>query len=378
MAAAITDSIAADGQTVPSANLPMGNYRHTQVANAQARDDYAAAGQVQDGAFTTLANVAGSADAITATVGPPITSYATGAKFTFTAAAANTTTTPTLSIDGLPAETLVHADGSALAAGDILADATVEVYFDGTNFRILGMYSQSAEFDRIVAPGGTVTGDISMSGNLTISGSGSLTDPNAQWLGKAVGEVFPLMTYLTGVTEPPTTSSLFRFIKLTASDSYNAGVLTSESVSGSDPTITATAVVSLTGSPLNGRTVHLLNTERYFLRPGTSGVGENSANLSHSHTGGAVSAGNHAHTGTTDSAGNHSHTIPNTNIGQAGGGSLILGSTDVSYTGNAGAHTHTFTTGAAGTHTHDITITSSGGSESRPRYIGATYYMRIL
>ena len=47
IATALTNSLAKDGQTTPTANLPMGTYRHTGVGNASARTDYAAAGQVR-------------------------------------------------------------------------------------------------------------------------------------------------------------------------------------------------------------------------------------------------------------------------------------------------------------------------------------------
>jgi len=46
IATALTASIAYDGQTTPIANLPMGGYKHTNVANASNATDYAAYGQV--------------------------------------------------------------------------------------------------------------------------------------------------------------------------------------------------------------------------------------------------------------------------------------------------------------------------------------------
>lgn len=103
------------------------------------------------------------------------------------------------------------------------------------------------------------------------------TDSDLQWLSKPIGEPFPLWTHIPGVQEPPTGSSEYRFIKLTASDSYNDGVLTGESVSGSAPLINATAVIDYPSSPLHGQTVRLLNTERRVLRPGNSGAVQNDA-----------------------------------------------------------------------------------------------------
>ena len=44
---------------------------------------------------------------------------------------------------------------------------------------------------------------------------------------------------------------VFRFVKLTASDAYNAGALASESVTGSAPQVVATAVVSAHASTVH-------------------------------------------------------------------------------------------------------------------------------
>ena len=93
-----------------------------------------------------------------------------------------------------------------------------------------------------------------------------LDDP---WRQQPVGVPIPILDSITGVAQPPT-GNPYRYIKLTASDSYNTGVLTSESVTGSAPLVVATAVISLSGSPINGQTVNLINTEGRFLRGSTS------------------------------------------------------------------------------------------------------------
>ncbi|TWC50110.1 hypothetical protein FBY04_1203 [Pseudomonas sp. SJZ080] len=93
------------------------------------------------------------------------------------------------------------------------------------------------------------------------------------WNFQPIGVPIPVFTNLTGVTEPPTNQP-YRYIKLTAADAYNTGVLSSESVTGTSPLVQATAVVSLASSPLNGQTVRLMNTERRFLRAGSSGTVE--------------------------------------------------------------------------------------------------------
>src|SRR4051812_38351827 len=70
IASALTASISKDGQTTPTADLPMGNFKHTSVAAASQRTHYAQAGQVQDGALMWAGTTAGTSTAYTATVTP--------------------------------------------------------------------------------------------------------------------------------------------------------------------------------------------------------------------------------------------------------------------------------------------------------------------
>lgn len=182
-------------------------------------------------------------------------------------------------------------------------------------------------------------------------------NPRIPWLSKVVGEEFAI---LDAAPKPPTDDPDFRFVVLTAgltgSGGYNEGVLTDETVTGSDPTITATAKVSLVGSPLDGMTIDLINTSRVFLRPGEEpGPIVDSQNAAH------------IHTGTANSAGAHSHTI---RVGQG-----IYAS---SYAHGSNTTAGNSSTLSAGAHTHTLTIASSGGDEAHPRYIPRTYYMRIL
>ncbi|MCG8292238.1 hypothetical protein [Pseudomonas entomophila] len=92
------------------------------------------------------------------------------------------------------------------------------------------------------------------------------------WALMPIGVPIPLFLHLHPDGTPPLNKS-YRYISLTASDSYNGGVLTGESISGSAPLVSATAVVSLAGSPLNGKTVNLINTEQRLLR-GTTVPGQ--------------------------------------------------------------------------------------------------------
>lgn len=132
---ALTASIAYDGQTVPVANLPMGAFRHTNVGNAVARTDYAAAGQVQDSVMQWLTTVAGTNTITAALSTPPLAAYVAGQTFRFTAVASNTGAT-TININGLGAKNITKAGTVPLAANDILINAVYQIVYDGVQFQL--------------------------------------------------------------------------------------------------------------------------------------------------------------------------------------------------------------------------------------------------
>ena len=107
-------------------------------APATTRALHPTTGQVQDGAFIWGGTAGGTADALTLTLTPAITAYATGMVLRFrVGAASNVTTTPTLAVNGLPAHIITRYDGTALAAGDLPANAVIEVLYDGVFWRLL-------------------------------------------------------------------------------------------------------------------------------------------------------------------------------------------------------------------------------------------------
>jgi hypothetical protein len=138
MAQALTASIARDGQTIPTGNLPMGGFRHTNVANAANRNEYAALGQAQDSSFVWGGTAGGTANALTVSLNPPITAYAAGQEFRFISGAAANTGAVTLNVNSLGALAINKFDGTvALSAGDIPANTMLVVAYDGTRFRLI-------------------------------------------------------------------------------------------------------------------------------------------------------------------------------------------------------------------------------------------------
>ncbi len=129
IATAITASIAKDGQTVPTADLPMGTQKHTNVGDATARNHYAAVGQLQDWDFSAVGSVSGT-NTITGSLSPAITSYSAGMCVILTPANDNTGAT-TLALNGLTALDILKEDGDAVAAGDLKQNVPAFLVLDG-------------------------------------------------------------------------------------------------------------------------------------------------------------------------------------------------------------------------------------------------------
>lgn len=114
VADALSDRITKSGKTTPTANLPMGTYRHTGVSAATNRTDYLQAGQYQDGG-AQYARATGTANAAVVTLTPAITSLKDGAMLRIRWPGKNTSATPTLKAgQAVSAKTVYALTGSAI------------------------------------------------------------------------------------------------------------------------------------------------------------------------------------------------------------------------------------------------------------------------
>jgi len=141
LATGLSNSIAKDGQTTITANIPFNSKKITTLANGSARTDSIALGQVQDGTYRTLGTLGGSADTYTATPSPAITAYATGSEFNLKVNADNTGAS-TLNVSAVAAKNIKKYDGAGskidLEAGDLQQDQYYKVIYDGTDFVLIG------------------------------------------------------------------------------------------------------------------------------------------------------------------------------------------------------------------------------------------------
>jgi hypothetical protein len=136
-AAGLSICMTKDGQQQAAANLPMGGFTLTNIANATAQKQPISVQDFQNGTPTWLGTVSGT-DTITGAANIAPAAYARGQRFRGVTAGANTTNAVTLNVNGLGAKPVVKNGAIALAVGDLAAGQVFEVTYDGTNFQISG------------------------------------------------------------------------------------------------------------------------------------------------------------------------------------------------------------------------------------------------
>lgn len=118
--------------------------------------------QVEKTALRT-ASAGGTANAITATFSPEVTELSNGQSFLIQAQYANTVTNPTLSINGLPAKTIIKENNQPLELGDILgANFWMELIYDASldKFQLLNPSMINFAEKNIFGIGQEYTGNI--------------------------------------------------------------------------------------------------------------------------------------------------------------------------------------------------------------------------
>jgi hypothetical protein len=130
----IPNTFAAQGGPIPLAQLD-GDF----AALAAAVNDF--------GTYSNYLADTGTVNAMVATVPVGTTfSLVAGTPVQIQVAVTTTSTTPTLNVSGTGAQTIVNADGTAVAVGQFVADQFVQFIYDGTNFRAISSNSPSGSF----------------------------------------------------------------------------------------------------------------------------------------------------------------------------------------------------------------------------------------
>ena len=131
----LSTALTKDGQTTPTANIPMGTFKITGLGAGTVATDAVRLGQLQNFSTGTLITVSGT-DTITGTVSPSLTAYTAGQIFSFVVGTTNTGAV-TLNIDGLGAKAVTRTGAIALVAGGMVTGQVALVEYDGTRFQLL-------------------------------------------------------------------------------------------------------------------------------------------------------------------------------------------------------------------------------------------------
>jgi len=197
LANGLTTALTKDGQSTPTANIGMGNFKITNLGAATLSTDAVRYGQLQSNADKLL-TVTGT-DTLTATASPALTAYAAGNMFSFVVANTNTSAV-TINIDGLGAKSITRTGSTALVAGDMVANQVALIAYDGTRFQLLDANS----FTNL-----NVSGTLGVTGATTLSAAltyGGVTLTNAvTGTGKMVLDTTP--TIATPVLTNPTVTN---------------------------------------------------------------------------------------------------------------------------------------------------------------------------
>ena len=149
----ITNSIAADGQTTPTANLPMGAYKHTGVGAGTALTHYADVKSVQNATYTYCSTAGGTKNALTLSPAPAITAYVAGQCFVGIIGGTSSDDAVTLAVSGLTTKA-VQINGAACSATSTLVAGKIYRFdYDGVAFQATRMSQVAPLVDPLTTRG---------------------------------------------------------------------------------------------------------------------------------------------------------------------------------------------------------------------------------
>jgi hypothetical protein len=163
LATGLTNCITKDGQSTPTANIPMGSNKITGLAVGTLASDAANLSQVQS-TSVKLITVSG-ADTVTGALSPVLAAYEAGQMFYWVAAGTNTGAV-TLNINSLGAKAVTRDGSTALIAGDIQSGEIVMVVYDGTRFQMINAANSFGNT--------TINGTLTVTGNTTLQANVSI------------------------------------------------------------------------------------------------------------------------------------------------------------------------------------------------------------
>ena len=173
LANGLTTAITKDGQTTPTANIPMGGFKVTGLGAGTSATDAAQYGQLQANA-TTIATVTGT-DTLTGSLTPALPAYATGNLFSFVASGTNTGAA-TINLNSLGAKSITKKGSTALDAGDIVTGQVYLIEYDGTRFQLLNPSNANPSVTSISFGSTGLTPSTATGGVVTVAGTLATTN----------------------------------------------------------------------------------------------------------------------------------------------------------------------------------------------------------
>lgn len=160
---ALSQTITSNGESTITQDIPMNSHKFTGVSDATARTQFPSMGQIQDGAGVYAAD-GGTANAMTITLSPALTTYAVGQRFRIKKGSSANTTAVTLNVNGIGAGDVKWPDGSALGANAIPGSAMFDVEVQDISTPTAPVFHLQTVASPPINSGGTVTGTLTMSG----------------------------------------------------------------------------------------------------------------------------------------------------------------------------------------------------------------------
>lgn len=125
------------GETIPTTDIPWGNFKLVNLADAVTAQDAMNAKSVQSGRVVWAGTSSGAANAYEVALSPVLGAYTTGLQV-FLKTHQSNTGAATLKIGSLAATNIVKADSSSLSSGDINNNTVYGFLYDGAVFRLAG------------------------------------------------------------------------------------------------------------------------------------------------------------------------------------------------------------------------------------------------
>ena len=134
-ATGLSNCVTKDGQTTPTANIPMGTFRHTGVGDSSSLTSYPSTKQVQNGSVNYSSDT-GVANAYIANLSPAPTAYVAG-MHVFVNILNTNTAVSTINVNSLGVKSITTWNGVALISNELIAGQVAHLIYNGTNFNLI-------------------------------------------------------------------------------------------------------------------------------------------------------------------------------------------------------------------------------------------------